>query len=111
MSDDLTSKHCVPCEGGVPALNREQAESYLEKLTQWNLDDAGKVISRRFKFQDFKLTMLFVNRLAEIAESEDHHPDLQVGYGYCHVTWSTHAVGGLSENDFICAAKTDLIDH
>ncbi len=109
MNKDLKSQHCVPCEGGVPKLTREQAESSLSQLDQWLLDEPATSVSRRFEFSDFKSTMVFVNAVAEMAESEGHHPDLQVGYGYCHVTWSTHAVGGLSDNDFICAAKCDQL--
>ncbi len=106
----LRDKHCKPCEGGVEPLDRVQAEDYLDKLaTGWTIDAAGKVIAKEFRFADFHHTMAFVNALAWIAHGEDHHPDLELGYGRCLVRYSTHAIAGLSENDFICAAKTDAL--
>jgi 4a-hydroxytetrahydrobiopterin dehydratase len=106
----LTEKHCRPCEGGTPPLPRAEAERLLSQLRgSWQLDaDAGS-IRREFKFKDFYRTMSFVNALAHIANIEDHHPDLEVGYNYCRVLFTTHAVKGLSENDFICAAKIEAI--
>ena len=107
---DLTERHCKPCEGGVPALSTEQAERGLKQLSdEWRLIEDGKAIWREFAFRDFYRTMSFVNALAHIANLEDHHPDLQVGYNYCRVRYSTHAIGGLSDNDLICAAKIDQI--
>ena len=106
---DLVNKHCLPCEGGVPALSIKQAQAHLQKLSKWQLNSEGIAISKYFKFNDFKSTMLFVNALAWLAEDEGHHPDLQVGYGYCEVTFTTHAINGLSENDFICAHKIEQI--
>lgn len=105
---DLAQRKCVPCEGGVPALTRAASERYLAKLApDWQLNSDATEIRKHFKFLDFYRTMSFVNALAHIANIEDHHPDLEVGYNYCHVRYSTHAVKGLSENDFICAAKID----
>jgi len=75
----------------------------------WKLVEDGKAIRRELRFKDFYRTMSFVNALAHVANQEDHHPDLEVGYDYCNVRFSTHAIGGLSENDFICAAKTDAL--
>ncbi len=107
---DLTDKRCKPCEGGVPPLSEAEAKSLLGKLSSgWVLSKEAPAIRREFKFKDFYRTMSFVNALAHIANIEDHHPDLEVGYGYCRVQFSTHAIKGLSENDFICAAKIDLI--
>ncbi len=107
---DLADKKCVPCEGGVPALSRAEALGLSEQLhADWRVADDGKSIKRDLKFKDFYRTMSFVNALAHIANIEDHHPDLEVGYDYCRVTFSTHAVGGLSQNDFICAAKLDQL--
>ena len=77
--------------------------------SEWALTDNARAIRREFRFRDFYRTMSFVNALAHIANIEDHHPDLEVGYNYCRVTYTTHAIGGLSENDFVCAAKADLI--
>ena len=106
----LLDKRCRPCEGGVSAYTREQAEAALSELAgEWALIEAGKAIRREFAFRDFYRTMSFVNALAHIANIEDHHPDLEVGYNYCRVRFSTHAIGGLSENDFICAAKIDAL--
>ena len=106
--NELAGKHCIPCEGGVAALTQEQAQQYLQNLSpDWQLIDAGKAIKRDYSFKNFYHTMSFVNALAHIANREDHHPDLELGYNYCHIKFSTHAIGGLSENDFICAAKID----
>lgn len=107
---ELADKHCLPCEGGVKPLTREEAQRYLDKLApEWTLSDDAKVISKDFEFKGFNKTMGFVNALAWIANQEGHHPDLEVGYGHCKVNYSTHAIGGLSENDFICAAKVDKL--
>lgn len=107
---ELHTKHCVPCEGGVAPLNADAARHYLQKLSLgWQLDSDGKAIRREYAFKNFYRTMSFVNAVAHIANSEDHHPDLEVGYNYCRIKFSTHAIGGLSENDFICAAKIDTL--
>jgi 4a-hydroxytetrahydrobiopterin dehydratase len=108
--NDFAARRCAPCEGGVAPFSRAQAQSALSELTgEWRLIEDGKAIRREFTFHDFFHTMSFVNALAHMANVEDHHPDLEIGYNYCHVRYSTHAIGGLSENDFICAAKLDLI--
>jgi 4a-hydroxytetrahydrobiopterin dehydratase len=104
---DLRKERCQPCEGGVAAMSREAAGNLMSQLDGWSLADDGLEISRDFEFKDFHQTMAFVNAVAWIAHREDHHPDLEVGYGHCRVRFSTHAVGGLSQNDFICAAKVD----
>jgi 4a-hydroxytetrahydrobiopterin dehydratase len=107
---ELNEKKCVPCEGGVDPLSAAQARELGAKLhADWKLADDAKSIRREFKFKDFYRTMSFVNALAHVANIEDHHPDLEVGYGYCRVTYSTHSIKGLSENDFICAAKIDRV--
>jgi 4a-hydroxytetrahydrobiopterin dehydratase len=107
---DLADKKCAPCEGGVPPLSAAEAGDMLKQLHQdWTLAPDGKSIHRSLKFKDFYRTMSLVNALAHIANSEDHHPDLEVGYNYCRVKYSTHAIGGLSVNDFICAAKLDRL--
>jgi 4a-hydroxytetrahydrobiopterin dehydratase len=104
---ELADKRCKPCEGGIAPLTREQAKGLLGN--GWTLTDDGKAIRREFRFKDFYRTMSFVNALAHVANIEDHHPDLEVGYGVCRVLFTTHAIDGLSENDFICAAKIDRI--
>jgi 4a-hydroxytetrahydrobiopterin dehydratase len=106
---DLTDRHCKPCEGGVAPLTREQAEGLLDQVMGWELSDDGKSIHRRFEFKGFYSTMAFVNAMAWVANREDHHPDFTTGYNYCEVTFSTHAIDGLSDNDFICAAKVNAL--
>ena len=107
---NLAERRCVPCEGGVAPLSRAAAEEVLQRLDEnWQLAVDAQSIQREFRFRDFLRTMSFMNALAHIANTEDHHPDLEVGYNYCRVRYSTHAVGGLSENDFICAAKIDRL--
>ena len=106
----LAEKRCVPCEGGIEPLSRTLAEAQHRALNGgWELAADAKSLSRSFAFRDFYRTMSFVNALAHVANIEDHHPDLEVGYNYCRVRYSTHAIGGLSENDFICAAKIDRL--
>jgi len=106
----LAERKCKACEGGIPALNRGEAERLLKDLnSEWVLNMEAGAIRRAFAFKDFYRTMSFVNALAHIANIEDHHPDLEVGYNYCRVQFTTHAVKGLSENDFICAAKLDQL--
>jgi 4a-hydroxytetrahydrobiopterin dehydratase len=108
--NELSDKTCVPCEGGVAPLTAAEAARLQAKLSpDWSIGADAKSLERAFKFKDFYRTMSFVNALAHIANREDHHPDLQVGYDYCRVRYTTHAIGGLSENDFICAAKIDRI--
>ena len=110
-STDLARQRCVPCEGGVTPLTREQAERLINQAQGWSLNDDTSEISRTYLFKNYYETMAFVNALAWIAHREDHHPDIEVGYKRCHVRYSTHAIGGLSHNDFICAAKiTRLLD-
>lgn len=108
MTDDLAERHCKPCEGGVPALTTEQAQELMAALHEdWSLNEDGKEISRTFTFKAYSRTIAFTNTVAWIATNEGHHPDLTVSYGKCIVNYSTHAVGGLTDNDFICAAKID----
>jgi 4a-hydroxytetrahydrobiopterin dehydratase len=104
---DLATRRCKPCEGGVEPLTLGAARKLLEDLDHWTLDPAGKEIHKLFNFRNYHETMAFVNATAWISHREDHHPDLEVGYNLCRVRYSTHAIGGLSENDFICAAKVD----
>ena len=106
---DLIQKSCVPCEGGVRPLGRDEAAALVGKLTGWELSLDGGEIQQTFRFKDFHQTMDFVNAVAEIAHQEDHHPDLVVSYNRCEIHYRTHAIGGLSENDFICAAKIDAL--
>lgn len=104
---DLSKGKCKPCEGGVPPLADAEAERLLATLDGWERD--GPRISKVFRFANYHETMAFVNAAAWISHREDHHPDLSVGWGQCVVAYTTHAIGGLSENDFICAAKIDAL--
>ncbi len=106
---ELSEKRCVPCEGGIPSLDEGEARALLAQVPGWTLADDARHIERSFRFRDFHRTMAFVNALAWVAHQEDHHPDLEVGYNRCRVVYSTHAVNGLTENDFICAAKIDAL--
>ncbi len=103
----LAERHCVARTGA--ALNRTQAEALLRAVPGWELTAAGDEISRVFRFGDYHQTLAFVNAIAAIIHREDHHPDLEVGYNRCRVRFSTHAVHGLSENDFICAARINAL--
>ena len=106
----LTEQKCQACEGGTPPLERSEAESLMGEIHgDWAMSDDGRLISRAFKFKNYYHTIAFVNAVAWIANREDHHPDLEVGYNRCLVQFSTHAIGGLSRNDFICAAKIDAL--
>lgn len=106
----LAENKCAPCEGGTPPLNAGEAHALLGQLhPDWRLAADAKSLQRALKFKDFYRTMSFVNALAHVANTENHHPDLEIGYNYCRVTFTTHAIGGLSQNDFICAAKLDRL--
>lgn len=107
---DLQTQRCVPCEGGVPSLTQEKIALLLKQLNQWELNADKTKITRHFTFKNFYKTMAFVNAVAWVANQQNHHPDLAVGYNYCTVTYTTHALGELSENDFICAAKVDGLE-
>ena len=103
---DLLSRHCAPVDG-QPALSPAQCAPWLQALPSWEVVDGA--LQRRFRFEDFHRTMAFVNAVAWVAHREDHHPDLAVSWGACTVRFSTHSVGGLSVNDFICAARVDAL--
>ena len=109
MSEDLTKKICVPCQGGIPPLERGAAAGYLEQTPGWELADSAGRIERKLTFGDFAETLAFVNRVGELAEAEGHHPDISFGWGYCDITLYTHKIGGLHENDFIMAAKINRL--
>ena len=106
---NLTEKHCVPYEGGVPKMSREDAEKMMAEIPGWKLADDALSIQRRFEFKGFYRCMAFINAMAWVANSENHHPDFCAGYNFCEVTFTTHAIDGLSENDFICAAKLNAL--
>ncbi len=105
--NDLTGRKCKPCEGGVGPLTAAEAGNLLKLLKGWTLEDGA--ITKRYAFKNHYETLAFVNAAAWVSHREDHHPDLSVGYNACKVAYKTHAIDGLSENDFICAAKLDAL--
>lgn len=108
-STDLAYQHCVPRKGSEHALDAAQVRDLLASLPGWSLASDGKAIVKDFRFEDFHRTLGFINAVGFMANRQDHHPDLEAGYGHCQVLWSTHDVGGLSLNDFICAAKVEAL--
>ena len=104
--NDLAAKKCVPCEGGIPALKGVELRRMFSQLEGWNLVNEHH-LEKEYLFKDFRQALDFVNRLGEVAEEEGHHPDIFLTWGKVKVTLWTHSVGGLSENDFILAAKAD----
>lgn len=111
MSDliPLARAHCIPRRGAEHALGEAEIRSLLPQVAGWSLAEEGRALTRDFSFEDYYRTMAFVNALAFVAHREDHHPDLGVHYDRVHVRLSTHDVGGLSENDFILAARTNAL--
>lgn len=106
----LENKHCIPCEGGTPPLEAAKVIELLKQLSKnWKVNPEYKQIYNDFHFENYNQTIAFVNAVAEMTNKENHHPDLEVGYNHCLVRYSTHAINGLSENDFICAKKVDAI--
>lgn len=104
---DLATKTCQPCKPGTPALTDGQVRDHLAQLPGWRRQESQ--IVKTFNFKNYHETMAFVNATAWISHREDHHPDMEVGYNKCTIRYSTHSVGGLSENDFICAAKIEAM--
>ena len=108
-ASDLAERSRVPCEGGTPPLPAEEARSLLETIDGWSLSADGKTITRRLTFKGFARALQTANVAAWLGEREGHHPDIRFGWGYCEVSFTTHAADGLTENDFICAAKLNRI--
>ena len=109
---DLLSKKCTPCEGGVPALDISEIHKYQKKVDGWDIfKDEEKIffLNKKFKFKNFIESQIFINKVGEISENEGHHPDISFGWGYAEIKITTHAIEGLSENDFILAAKIDQL--
>ena len=104
----LTEKHCVPCEVGTQPFDLETINGLLLMVPKWKLEDTTKIV-RSFRFKNFIESMHFINEVAQLAEAEGHHPDIFVSYSYVRISFTTHNIGGLSENDFIVAAKIDEI--
>ncbi len=106
-ASDLTSMHCKPCKAGTPALSNAEADGLMRQIEGWQRYD--HLISRAYHFKDYYQTIAFVSAVAWLSHSEDHHPELTVTYNSCRVEYTTHSVHGLSQNDFICAAKVDAL--
>lgn len=105
----LIDKKCQACEGGVPPLSAEVAKKLLGEIPGWQIGSDGKHLVRKFNFKGFYATMSFINALAFIVQKEGHHPDMEVGFNYATIKFTTHAIDGLTENDFICAAKVNAL--
>ncbi len=111
---DLSEKKCVACEGDIPAFDTKEIHKYLKKIDGWNVknnEDKSFYLIKDFKFNNFKESQTFINKVGDIAEQENHHPDISFGWGYCKIKIFTHAIKGLAESDFILAAKIDKISQ
>ena len=114
MIDDLTKKKCVPCEGGVIPFDISEIHKYQKIVDGWDIIEDEKknfYLNKKFKFKNFLNSQNFINRVGEISENEGHHPDISFGWGYAEIKITTHAIEGLSENDFILAAKIDQLTN
>ena len=110
---DLADKKCIPCEGGIPNFDLSEIHKYLKKVDNWEVksnDDKNYYLIKNFKFKNFEESLNFTNKVGEIAEQENHHPDISFGWGYCKIKIFTHAIKGLAESDFILAAKIDKLN-
>ncbi|MDC3131358.1 4a-hydroxytetrahydrobiopterin dehydratase [Pelagibacteraceae bacterium] len=108
-NNNLSQGVCEPCSGNTPKLNFEEISKYLSQLNDWTVNDNQEMIFKKFKFNNFTKALNFTNKVGDLAEKEGHHPDISIGWGYCLVMVHTHAIKGLSVNDFILASKIDLI--
>ncbi|WP_332673216.1 4a-hydroxytetrahydrobiopterin dehydratase [Aromatoleum sp.] len=109
MTDDLSTRSCTPCRGGSPPLTHAEATRYLAQVPDWTLVEDGARIERRFSFGNFRDAMNFVVAVGELAETQGHHPDVAFGWGWASISWQTKKIGGLHDNDFVMAAKTDRL--
>ena len=110
---ELSDKKCIPCEGNIPPFDKSEIHKYLKKVDGWDVksdDDKSFYLIKDFKFKNFEESQKFVNKVGNIAEEENHHPDIMFGWGYCKVKIFTHAIKGLAESDFILAAKIDKVN-
>ena len=110
---DLSEKKCIPCEGGIPSFDLSEIHKYLKKVDGWDVktdDNKAYYLIKDFKFEDFKKSQEFVNKIGDLAEVEGHHPDIWFGWGYAKIKIFTHAIKGLHESDFVLAAKIDKIN-
>ena len=114
IMSDLAEKKCIPCEGGIPSFKIDEIHKYLKKVDGWDItEDKNKIffLIKKFKFENFIKSQNFVNEVGKISEDEGHHPDISFGWGYAEIKITTHAIKGLSENDFILAAKIDKVTN
>ena len=109
MTKELKNQKCQACSGNIPKFDEKQISDNLSKLDNWSVNDEQKMIYKKFNFKTFKQALIFTNKVGEIADIEGHHPDISVGWGYSLIMLHTHAIKGLSKNDFIVAAKIDEI--
>ncbi len=109
MTSYLKDQHCAACQGGIGILEAEKIAELMQQVADWEISSDGKQLQRTFKFKGFYRTMAFINAMAWIANEQGHHPDFSAGYNFCKVSWTTHEADGLTENDFICAAKTGAL--
>ena len=112
--DELYKKKCVACDGSIPAFDIDEIHKYLKKVDGWDVkstDDKNFYLIKEFKFNDFLESQSFINKVGVISENEGHHPDISFGWGYAEIKITTHAIEGLSENDFILAAKIDQLTN
>ena len=105
----LDQKTCVPCRGGIPPLDQESAEALLKNISDWKLIDNGLKMQRNYAFDNFVDALAFTNKVGEVSEKENHHPDITLGWGYCSVIFYSHKINGLHENDFVMAAKVSAL--
>lgn len=109
MANELTAKTCTPCQGGIPPLTADEVERFRDQTPLWSVHDDSRRIERTYKFKDFAEAFAFAGKVADLAESEGHHPDVTFGWGYATVSLQTKKIKGLHENDFILAAKVDTL--
>ena len=109
---ELSKKKCIPCSGDIPTFTEEQIRSFMTKVKDCECKQYDKghfYLSKDFKFENFEKSLNFINKVSQIAEDENHHPDLKFGWGYANIIISTHAINGLAESDFVLAAKIDEV--
>ena len=107
--NNLTQGKCAPCSGSTPKLSHKEISKFLSELNEWSVNDSQEMIFKKFKFNNFIKALDFANEVGKLAEKEGHHPDISIGWGYCLIMMHTHAIKGLSINDFILASKIDLL--
>ena len=110
MVTNLNNLKCTPCSGKTPKLSHDEISINFKKLSNWNINDEKEMLFKKFIFKTFKAALNFTNSVGDLAEKESHHPDISLGWGYCLIMIHTHAIKGLSINDFVLASKIDLID-